>query len=135
MVSIEVELRTLDSFAFRDVDFIKVDTEGAEMRTLGGATATIKSSRPVIAIEYGSLAYSSYGVKKTDLLDFAQKNSYAVHDLFGNEIDSNSFDQCVDVYYWDYLLIPAERGDISANSKREGSVLLGDIGSFHHPSA
>ena len=46
-----VEMRTLDSFGFEDVDLIKIDTEGYEVFVLRGAEMTIKASWPVIVVE------------------------------------------------------------------------------------
>jgi FkbM family methyltransferase len=46
-----VEMRTLDSFGFKDVDLIKIDTEGYEVFVLRGAELTIKASWPVIVVE------------------------------------------------------------------------------------
>ena len=46
-----VEMRTLDSFGFKDVDLIKLDTEGYEVFVLRGAELTIKASWPVIVVE------------------------------------------------------------------------------------
>ena len=47
----EVEVRTLDSFAFRDVCVIKVDVEGSEMEVLEGARETILRDRPPLIVE------------------------------------------------------------------------------------
>lgn len=47
----KAEVRTLDSFGFRNVSFIKIDVEGAEDMVLQGARATIQRNRPVILIE------------------------------------------------------------------------------------
>jgi FkbM family methyltransferase len=46
-----VEVRTLDSFAFENVDLIKIDTEGFELFVLMGAEQTIKAWKPVIVVE------------------------------------------------------------------------------------
>ncbi len=46
-----VEQRTLDSFAFEDVDLIKVDCEGYEEFVLRVAVETIKRWKPVICVE------------------------------------------------------------------------------------
>jgi FkbM family methyltransferase len=48
---IEVPLRSLDSFGFADLDFIKIDTEGHEMSVIEGAKSTIQSSQPAMLIE------------------------------------------------------------------------------------
>ena len=47
----DIEMRTLDSFALQDVDFIKVDCEGAELAVLQGAVDTIARCKPCIIVE------------------------------------------------------------------------------------
>jgi len=46
-----VAVRTLDSFAFSDVGFIKVDVEGHEAPVIEGARATIARLRPALLVE------------------------------------------------------------------------------------
>ena len=46
-----VSVRPLDSFAFDDVSFMKVDVEGHELELLTGAQQTIRRNRPVVLIE------------------------------------------------------------------------------------
>jgi FkbM family methyltransferase len=46
-----IETRTLDSFNFADVGFIKIDVEGHEEGVLDGAMETISHSRPTILAE------------------------------------------------------------------------------------
>lgn len=46
-----VDLRTLDSFGFRDVAFIKIDVEGHEAAVLRGAAETIRASKPTLLVE------------------------------------------------------------------------------------
>jgi len=47
----KVETRTIDSFQFERVDFIKIDVEGHEMSVLEGAMETIRRCRPWLVIE------------------------------------------------------------------------------------
>jgi FkbM family methyltransferase len=47
----EVDLRTLDSYNFDDVAFIKIDVEGHEEAVLAGAGDTLKRTRPALLIE------------------------------------------------------------------------------------
>ncbi len=46
-----IEMRTLDSFAFKRVDFVKIDVEGYEVEVLRGAEQTIRRWRPNIVVE------------------------------------------------------------------------------------
>ncbi len=46
-----VNVRTLDSFEFLDVDLIKIDVEGHEKSVLLGAKDTIKKCRPIMIVE------------------------------------------------------------------------------------
>ena len=48
---VRVETRTLDSYAFGEVDLIKIDVEGHEMSVLAGAMETIRRCRPWFIIE------------------------------------------------------------------------------------
>lgn len=48
---VQVETRTLDSFQFEGVDFIKIDVEDHEMSVLEGAKETITRCKPWLVIE------------------------------------------------------------------------------------
>lgn len=47
----DIEVRTLDSYEFEDVDFIKIDVEGYEYHVISGAMETLKKWRPVVIVE------------------------------------------------------------------------------------
>lgn len=47
----EIQLRTLDSFGFEGVGFIKIDVEGHEIEVLRGAAETIQRERPHLLVE------------------------------------------------------------------------------------
>lgn len=49
--TIEIEVKTLDSFNFENVGFMKIDVEGFEEKVLQGGIETIKRCRPVMYIE------------------------------------------------------------------------------------
>jgi FkbM family methyltransferase len=51
----ETDMRTLDSYNFKDIDLIKIDTEGYETNILKGGIKTISKNRPVIYAEHLSL--------------------------------------------------------------------------------
>lgn len=48
---IKIELKNLDSYNFKKVDFIKIDVEGSEYSVLKGAFNTITNNKPTILIE------------------------------------------------------------------------------------
>lgn len=50
---IQVETRTIDSFGFTDVDFIKIDTEGFNIKPLMGMEETLRNNSPLIMMERG----------------------------------------------------------------------------------
>lgn len=49
--TIDVSVRTLDSFEFSDVGFMKIDVEGFEENVLRGGVETINRCRPIMYIE------------------------------------------------------------------------------------
>ncbi len=79
------EIKSIDSFGFKDIDFIKIDAEGYEPYIIDGAIDTIKKYKPVILYErkghekrYGRGRHSvlkklsKLGYK--DLIDVGNKN-------------------------------------------------------------
>ncbi len=67
-----VPLTTIDRFAFKQVDLIKIDAEGMEMQVLDGAHKTIGRCRPILYIEY-------LKVNRDALRKCIIKHGYAVH--------------------------------------------------------
>jgi len=65
----DIEIKTLDSFDFNNVDIIKIDTEGYELPVLEGAKQTILGNRPWIQIE-GNKSGERYGRTKVDIKNF-----------------------------------------------------------------
>ena len=63
-----INLRTLDSYNFQDVDIIKIDVEGFEIPVLEGAKQTILSQHPWIQIE-GNHSGERYGRPKIDIVN------------------------------------------------------------------
>ena len=54
---IKVDVRTLNSFALKDVQFVKVDVEGSELEVLEGARETIQRDHPGLLLELLSGTY------------------------------------------------------------------------------
>ena len=65
----DIEIKTLDSFQFDNVDIIKIDAEGYELPVLEGANETILRNRPWIQIE-GNKSGERYGRTKLDIKNF-----------------------------------------------------------------
>jgi len=49
--TIQVEVRTLDSFNYQDIDLLKIDVEGHESAVIQGAEHTIQQCRPALLVE------------------------------------------------------------------------------------
>jgi FkbM family methyltransferase len=79
---IKVAVRTLDSFNYERVNFIKIDVEGFEYSVLLGALQTIKRHRPVILFEYSPLYYRKIDTAlEQKILQFFNELNYTLLDL------------------------------------------------------
>lgn len=126
---IKVKIETLDSYGFRDVSFVKLDCEGAEINALEGGVETIRRDRPLISTEYGWISYEPFGRKARDLFDFAASVGYEALDLFGNSLaDAAIYDAAINVYWWDYFIAPLDRPEfrqrLQTNGERIKAALL-----------
>ncbi len=74
----KVNQKTLDSFNFENVDFIKIDVEGHELKVLKGSQKTLEKYNPVICMEEnGSQVKWGKGIKN-DALDYLISRGYKV---------------------------------------------------------
>lgn len=71
---LEVEMKTVDSFDFQLIDFMKIDCEGYELFVLQGAIETLKRCKPVIIVEQKPETgmEKTYGVGTTDAVKFLE---------------------------------------------------------------
>ncbi|MDA1299633.1 MAG: FkbM family methyltransferase [Proteobacteria bacterium] len=69
-----VELRTLDSFGFAGVEFIKIDVEGHERNVLEGGFETIRASHPTLLIE---IEQRHLDTPIDDVFDVVQSEGYS----------------------------------------------------------
>jgi FkbM family methyltransferase len=74
-----IELRTLDSFELRGVDFIKIDCEGYEHHVIEGARETILRCKPCIIVEQKPHKLGpNFGIKGTPAVDLLKSWGYKV---------------------------------------------------------
>ncbi len=76
--SIEVPVRTLDSVvaADRQVDFLKIDVEGAQVLVLRGAERILSTDRPAIWVEHGARSASAHGTESHELWEILSLHGY-----------------------------------------------------------
>lgn len=84
----DVEIATLDSFNFEDVDCIKIDVEGYEYNVLKGAEQTIRRCRPVVQLEVVPPQCKKFGYTPQDLCEFFTKTigNYRICDFMGRDL-------------------------------------------------
>jgi FkbM family methyltransferase len=78
-----VDLRTLDSFNFTDVDYIKIDVEGDELAVLQGSTETLSRCKPLIVIEQNKVVEQTNKGLEFQALEWLTKNNYKIVDYDG----------------------------------------------------
>ncbi|AXQ68644.1 methyltransferase [Caulobacter phage CcrPW] len=67
-----IEVRTIDSYGYGDVDFIKIDTEGFEGPVVFGAKDTILHCRPVILMEQRGNEALMHGAEVNEASKFVE---------------------------------------------------------------
>jgi FkbM family methyltransferase len=110
---ITVETSRLDDLTadLQAVDYIKIDTEGAEVDIIHGAESLLARCKPILSIEYGQPGYSVYGYTRWTLFDLLESLDYVLLDLFGNPFDRDQWDNVIDRFYWDFFAAPSEQVD------------------------
>lgn len=71
-----VEQRTLDSYGFTDVDFVKIDVEGYERYVLQGAESTLARERPLLQLEIVESQCRKFDYTPDDILDWLRARDY-----------------------------------------------------------
>lgn len=76
--------KTLDTYCMendiKNVDYIKIDTEGTEVFVLEGALQTIKKNKPLISIEYNGLSNRFFNINEKHTFDFFDNMDYVLYD-------------------------------------------------------
>ena len=78
-----VQMNRLDDVltenALSRLDVIKIDVEGAELRVLQGATATLSRYRPLVLFEASDNTLLQQGASREELLDFLRRQDYILY--------------------------------------------------------
>jgi len=110
---IDVQVRRLDSVlqgTITALNYMKIDTEGAEWLVIQGASELIAAFRPTITFEFGLSSYKNYEVDPLVVHAYFLSQNYVVFDILGRELDAESFaSSSVRQEVWDYVAIPSER--------------------------
>jgi FkbM family methyltransferase len=94
-----VPIKTLDEFGFDDIDLIKIDVEGHELKVLQGASATIEICKPVMIIE---IEQRHIGYPIQEIFDFVIDKGYS--GMFLSNSDWLSLDKfSCDIHQTPYL--------------------------------
>lgn len=81
---VPVEIMCLDDYDVRP-DFIKIDTEGAELMVLQGAEHTIRESMPSLLIEYQELNTRQFGYGPIEIIELLKSWGYTKFTPVGME--------------------------------------------------
>lgn len=79
----EAELRTIDSFNFANVDFIKIDVEGDEKSVLEGAFETLEKWKPVVVLEQNHVTEKYGKGQYGDAVRWLEQNNYKITNYDG----------------------------------------------------
>jgi hypothetical protein len=77
----EVRAVALDSLELTEIALIKIDTQGADLRVLEGADATIRRCRPVILFEWERDLGQQHGATLDDFRTFFASRDYSMEIL------------------------------------------------------
>jgi len=128
-----VVVRTIDSFEFPRVDFLKADVEGFELQVLQGARETILRHRPVCHLEYNN-PYTGNNIPV--LADYFRDLDYSLWHVITPLFNDENFrgDQNNDfegLWSFDLLCVPNEKARVTGLAPVEGD----DVGYCNDPNA
>jgi FkbM family methyltransferase len=81
----EIDLLTLDSFAIKNVDLIKIDCEGYEENVVAGAVDTIAEWRPTIIVEQKRDMAARFGLEPLGAVKLLESMGYRIVDNLGGD--------------------------------------------------
>jgi len=111
--SIIVPSLTLDAIieaaALKRVDWLKIDTEGAEALVLAGAPNCLTQMRPKICFEAHPINLTAYGVGPSALFEVFSKNSYRLETVAGRHLNEDGFESTVNAIAEDnFIALPMD---------------------------
>lgn len=93
---ITIQTKTLDSYNYSKVDFIKIDVEGFEYNVLLGGEKTIEKYKPTIIIEYSPAYYQKSNPSHSkEILSFFKEHNYTIFDLEDNKKEITNIDSFI----------------------------------------
>ena len=81
----DIEMRTLDSYEFETVDFLKIDCEGYELYVLQGAVDMLQRCRPVICVEQKPRVLGNFGFKSPEAVAYLQAMGARVYQHYSGD--------------------------------------------------
>jgi FkbM family methyltransferase len=81
--TIDVEVKLLDNLIdpTLKIDFIKIDTEGAELLVLQGASSIMTKWKPTVLFEFGLGASDVYGTTPKDIFHYFNSKGLSIYTL------------------------------------------------------
>jgi len=107
--NIRVHVKRLDDLAagMRNIRYIKIDCEGAELKVLRGASELLFRDRPFVSFECGDASLESYDYDAGDIFDFWAARDYKVESIHREAMDRASFMAAsAQQEFWDYFATP-----------------------------
>jgi FkbM family methyltransferase len=74
-----IALRTIDSFEFSDVSFLKIDVEGYELPALEGARSLLERCKPLVLVEQNGNEQLHFGRPRNEASAFLESLGMRMH--------------------------------------------------------
>ncbi len=110
-IAIEVKTMTADAWWMEAgkprIDVVKIDTEGAELLVLRGATNLLMQCRPAIILEIESLNLRAYPYAPADIVRFLGDKRYTLRTLDGLLVTNENIDAVIETGVDTYIALPS----------------------------
>lgn len=87
------------------IDLLKIDTEGAELFVLKGATILFEECKPKVYFEMHPSLYSKYHYSHQEILNFFDSKGYIVYSLNSQTVNKNNIEMFL-AKYANYYALP-----------------------------